>query len=74
MASHGTIDPIKGQSAPQIFPANHVAIKSTSERSADEINTIMTPESALKTLPRSTPILPVEGLHAGYKKTHQACG
>ena len=48
MTNHGRIAKIKGQSVPQILPANHFAIKSTFERSADEIKTIINPESAIE--------------------------
>ena len=44
--SQGRIAQIKVQSSPQMFPAIHLAIKSTFIRSADEISTIITPESA----------------------------
>ena len=55
MANQGRIAQIKGQSAHQIFPANHFAIKSTFDCSADEIKTIIKPERAIeKPIPTST--------------------
>lgn len=46
--SQGSSAKINGQSVPQMFPASHLAIKSTFSRSADEIITIIAPDKAVE--------------------------
>ncbi|CJG23812.1 Uncharacterised protein [Streptococcus pneumoniae] len=51
--SQGRRAHIKGQSVPQMFPAIHLAIKSTLARSADDITTTIIPERAME---KPTPV------------------
>ncbi len=46
--NHGRIAQINGQSEPHIFPANHLAIKSTLKGSTEEKSRIITPDKAIE--------------------------